>query len=153
MVRPTKSVHTMSKNLTKAEKTARIEAENVLRGASDLLQPPDRLNEKQAAIFEYIVDQMAASKVLGNLDIYVLESCVIAIERLQYIESLINDDPGLMFDGALLRARKAYKDTFFKCCNELSLSPQSRAKLGVINVQAKQKDGDELLKVLRGGVK
>lgn len=151
MARPSKSVHTLSKNLTKEEKKARIEAENVLRGESDMLQPPEHLNEKQAEIFEFIVEQMAASKILGNLDVYVLESCVIAIERLQSIEAMINAEPKMMLDKDVMRARKDYRDTFFRCCNELSLSPQSRAKIGIINVQKQQQDGDELLKVLRGG--
>ena len=39
---------------------------------------------------------------------------------------------------------------FFRCCNELGLSPQSRAKLANINVQAAQQEEDPLLTLLRG---
>jgi len=42
------------------------------------------------------------------------------------------------------------RKTFYRCCNELSLSPQSRAKLGNINLQSKQEEEDPLLKVIGG---
>jgi phage terminase small subunit len=40
---------------------------------------------------------------------------------------------------------------FFRCCNELSLSPQSRAKLASINVNAEINKEDPLLRILGGG--
>lgn len=56
-----------------------------------------------------------------------------------------------MFDKEVLAAKDKYTKDFFRCCNELSLSPQSRAKLGNINLQVKQQQEDPLLKVLAGG--
>ena len=50
-----------------------------------------------------------------------------------------------------MTTKSEYTKDFFRCCNELSLSPQSRAKLGNINLQAEQEKQDPLLQVLAGG--
>lgn len=153
MARPSKSVKTMSKNLTKEELQSRLEVEEKLKGDADKISPPDYLNEEQAAIFRYIVDELQASELLGNLDVYVLATCVIAIERLQHIETLINEDFKNILNKQLMTAKDKYTRDLFRCTNELSLSPQARAKLGNIKVEKTQKENDPLLKVLGGGKK
>jgi P27 family predicted phage terminase small subunit len=153
MARPTKSVKTMSKNLTKEEIQIRQETEDKIRGAADKISPPTHLNKRQKKLFNYIVSELKASRIIGNLDIYILGTCAIAIDRLQQIEKLINEDIEKLFDKSLMSAKEKYTKDFFRCCNELSLSPQSRAKLGTINLQAKQNVEDPLLKVLSGGKK
>lgn len=151
MARPCKSVKTMSKNLTKEEKVVRESTEQLIRGGADKISPPKHLNARQKKIFKYIVKELEASQILGNLDIYVLSQAAIAIDRLQEIEKMINEDTTRMFDKEVLAAKDKYTKDFFRCCNELSLSPQSRAKLGNINLQVKQQQEDPLLKVLAGG--
>ncbi|CEG26001.1 phage terminase small subunit P27 family [Bacillus sp. B-jedd] len=153
MARPTKSVKTMSKNLTKEEIAARLETEEKLKGSADNISPPKHLNARQKKIFNYIVQELKASKILGNLDIFILGTAAIAIDRLQEIEKKINKNPDLILSKEVMKAKAEYNKEFFRCCNELSLSPQSRAKLGNINVQTKQQDDDPLLKVLKGGRK
>ena len=37
-------------------------------------------------------------------------------------------------------SKEKYTKDFFRCCNELCLSPQSRAKLANLNVQAQEED-------------
>ena len=153
MVRPSKSVKTMSKNLTKEEIQVREETEQKLRGAADNLSPPTHLNSRQKKIFIYIVEELEASGIVGNLDVYILGTCAIAIDRLQQIERLFNKDINNLKDKELMKAKTEYTKDLFRCCNELSLSPQSRAKLGNINFQVKAKEDDPLLKVLSGGKK
>jgi len=153
MARPSKSVKTMSKNLTKEEKEVRLETEEKLRGRGDSISPPKHLNARQKKIFNYIVEELEASKILGNLDIYILGTCAISIDRLQQIEKLINKDIERILDKSLMAAKDKYTKDFFRCCNELSLSPQARAKLGNINLQSEQEKQDPLLKVLAGGKK
>lgn len=153
MARPTKSVKTMSKNLTKEEVDIRTQTEEQLRGGVDKVSPPSHLNARQKKIFAYIVDELEASGIIGNLDVYILGTCAIAIDRLQEIEKMINKDITKLLDKSLMSAKDKYTKDFFRCTNELSLSPQSRAKLGTINVQDKQKKEDPLLKVLGGGKK
>ena len=48
-----------------------------------------------------------------------------------------------------MSAKDKYNKDFFRCCNELSLSPQSRAKFGNLTLQAKEKEEDPLLAALR----
>ncbi|MCJ8008109.1 phage terminase small subunit P27 family [Lederbergia wuyishanensis] len=153
MVRPSKSVKTMSKNLTKEEIEVRKQTEEKLRGAADNISPPKHLNARQKKIFNYVVEELQASGILGNLDIYILGTFAISIDRLQQIEKQINKDIEKLLDNNLMRAKEKYTKDFFRCCNELSLSPQSRAKLGNINFQVKAKEDDPLLKVLSGGKK
>lgn len=151
MARPSKSVKVISKNLTKEEKAIRELTEEKLKGGADKITPPKYLNNNQKKIFKRIVDLLKESGILGNVDVYILTQTAIAIDRLQEIERLINEDTSRMFDKEVMSAKDKYTKDFFRCCNELSLSPQSRAKLGNINLQAKQQQEDPLLKVLRGG--
>lgn len=152
MARPCKSAKVLDKySQTKAEIQSRIEAEEKLKGGADKISPPKHLNARQKKIFKYIVQELEASQILGNLDIYILSQAAISIDRLQEIEKAINKDISKLFDKDVMAAKDKYTKDFFRCCNELSLSPQSRAKLGNINLQVKQQQEDPLLKVLRGG--
>ena len=45
-----------------------------------------------------------------------------------------------------MNAKDKYSKDLYRCCNELSLSPQSRAKIANINTQSKE--DDLLLKAL-----
>lgn len=143
----------MSKNLTKEEIQKRKETEDKLKGASDNISPPAHLSLSQRKIFKYIVGELEASGILGNLDIYILATCSIAIDRLQAIEKTINEDFNMIFDKTLLSAKDKYTKDLFRCTNELSLSPQARAKIGNINFEKQKEQGDPLLKVLKGGGK
>lgn len=141
----------MSKNLTKEEKQIRLETEEKLKGNADKVKPPTWLNKEQKKIFRYIVKELEESEILGNLDIYILTQCAVSIDRLQEIEKLINDDIMAIHEKSLMSAKDKYSKIFFRCCNELSLSPQSRAKLGTINLQAKERENDPLINILAGG--
>jgi P27 family predicted phage terminase small subunit len=151
MARPTKSASVYNGKISKEEKKRRMEEETKLKGAADNVSPPKHLNARQKKIFSYIVDELQASGIIGNLDIYILGTCAISIDRLQQIEKMINKDIGNLRDKTLMSAKDKYTKDFFRCCNELSLSPQSRAKLGNINLQSKQQEEDPLLKLLAGG--
>lgn len=146
MARPAMSTKATSKHLTKAELSAKGEAEERLRGAGGKLRPPKYLTAAQRKIFKFIVNELKESDILGNLDVYVLTECCIALDRMQNIESRINDDPSQIVNDKLLTAKDRYTKSFFRCCNELCLSPQARAKMGNLNLQAKEEN--PLLKVL-----
>ena len=151
MGRPSKSASVFKGVLNKEVAKKRLETEQKLKGDCGNIIPPDYLNENQTYLFSYIVEQLKASNMLGNLDVYVLSTCVIAIDRLQEIEKIINNDFEQIMNKNLMTSKDKYTRDFFKCCGELSLSPQARAKIGVLNVQKKEEEGDDLLKLLRGG--
>lgn len=151
MGRPSKSAKVLHPcSQTQAEMKARIEAEDALRGDDRNIQPSDRLNANQKKIFKYIVGELEASKILGNLDTYFLEMGAIAIDRLQNIEKEINRDFANIYNKELMNAKAKYTADFFKFCQEACLSPQSRAKMGIMSANKKLEEQDPLLKVLKG---
>lgn len=148
MGRPAKAVDTLSGHLTDAEKNMRKKAETALKGNSNKIIPPDYLTEEQSFIFNYIVSELEASGILSNLDIYILATCSIAIDRLQNIETQINENIEKLCSKELMSAKDKYTKDLYRCCNELSLSPQSRAKIANINISAKEEN--PLIKLLGG---
>ena len=85
--------------------------------------------------------------LLGELDGYVLTEGAVVIDRLQEIERRINEDPDLLFDRDVCNTRKEYMQNFFRICNELSLSPQSRAKMGILAAGKDEQDSDPILRI------
>lgn len=151
MARPAKATKTLAGHATKEDIEERTAAEDALRGSADRLTPPDWLTDDQRAIFEFVVAEMKASDVLGNLDIYVLTQFAVATERMFSIEQTINADflPEVM-DKELMYARNSYVKDFYRGANELSLSPQARAKIGTLSLAKKKEAEDPLRKLLAG---
>ena len=134
------SSKTTAKHLTKSEVDIKSSTEEKLRGAGDKLKPPKYLTTPQKKIFKFIVKELEACEILGNLDVYVLTECCIALDRMQEIEKRINEKFEQISSTALMTAKDRYTKSFFRCCNELCLSPQSRAKMGNLNLQAKEEN-------------
>lgn len=151
MSRPSKSARVLHpKSQTKDEINTRIETEDKLKGDCERLEPSDRLNANQKKIFKYIVAELRPSKILGNLDTYMLEVGAIAIDRLQNIEKEINRDFSMIYNKELMAAKSKYTHDFLKFVQEACLSPQSRAKMGIMAANKKMEEQDPLLKVLKG---
>ena len=110
--------------------------------------PPDWLNERQQQVFEYVAKELAGGKIVGNIDVFILSSFAVAVDRLEQIEKSINSKPDMMFDKSLLKAKARYTADFNTGIKELSLSPQARAKLGGINITAEKEKVDPVLKIM-----
>lgn len=149
IARPSKPVDVNSKHLTKDEYRTRKETEAKLKGNDDKIIPSDYLNEEQKEIFTYIVNEMTNSGILSNLDVYLLDAFSITIERLQWIDSQINRDRDQLLNKDVMSARRQHMDDFKRLSSELGFSPQSRAKLGNINLQKKNDESDPLLNALK----
>lgn len=151
MARPCKSAKVLTEcSQTKEEINNRIDQEEKLKGKADNLVPSHELNENQLYLFNFIVEELRASEILSNLDKFLLTKCAIAIDRLQNIENAINKNPSLMFNKDVKSTKDTYDKDFFRCCNELCLSPQSRAKIANININIKNAEEDAVVKALRG---
>lgn len=151
MVRPCKSAKVLTEcSQTKEEINNRIDIENKLKGKADNLVPSCELTENQLYLFNFIVEELRAGEILSNLDKFLLTKCAIAIDRLQNIEDAINKKPSLMFNKDVKSTKDTYDKDFFRCCNELCLSPQSRAKIANININTKNAEEDPVVKALRG---
>lgn len=154
MGRPAKSIAMKTGLMTKEEINKRLEGEARLKGKADKLKAPSYLSKEQKAIFNYIMKNLEQSGILGNLDVYVLGQTAITIHRIQECEIAINEQG--LFDeygkpNQAVKVKDSYMKEFFKLCNELSLSPQARAKLSNINFQSEQDASDPLTMILGGG--
>lgn len=145
MARPAKPATTSAGKVSKAEKAQRIKAEEQMRGAAISAKAPNDLTASQKALYRTIVSGMEDAGTLGKLDVYVLKAAVISIDRINYINKAINESPELLTDKDVMSALKTQTTIFFRACSELGLSPQARAKLGII---AAQKAEPEPLKEL-----
>lgn len=149
MGRPCKVLESQSRHNTKEEIEERKAAEENLKGSDDkIAKPPKYLNKEQKKIYKYIICELSDTGILRNLDVYILATCAIAVDRLKVIESIINKKPAALLNKDLMSAKDKYTKDLYRCCNELSLSPQSRAKLGSLALSNKEKKEDPLLNVL-----
>ena len=139
MARPAMSANVTSKHLTKSEKETKLSVEKKLKGTGKL-KPPDYLSPEQKKIFKFIVKSLEDSDILAGTDIYVLSECSICIDRMQYIEKQVNDNPELLADSSLMATKDRYTKAFFRYCNELCLSPQARAKIANLSLQGKEEN-------------
>ena len=148
MARPAKNVDVQNKHLTQEEYENRKKAEENLK-STGLPKPPDFLTDKQKEIFSGIVRGLQEADILGKLDEPILAQAAISIDRLQTIEDKINKAPQALFDKDVMSARDKYSKDFFRCCNELSLSPQSRAKMALTAYKNKQETDDPLIGTIK----
>lgn len=150
MGRACKSAKTLTEcSQTKDEIEKRIESEERLKGKADKLEPLKHLNKNQIEIFNYIKNELEESKLLGNLDVWILSRTAIAIDRLNILDEKVNKNPSLMLNKQINSAIDKYEKIFNKGMSELSLSPQSRAKLSNLNLQNKEDKENELIKALQ----
>ena len=148
MARPAKAISMKTGAITKEEEAARLETENRLKGKKNKLTPPKYLSEDQKKIFRYIIKELGDADILGNLDIYILTTTAIAVDRLATMEQQINENPDLLLDSKYMGAKEKYTKDFFRCCNELSLSPQARAKISISSANALRESKNPLLDAL-----
>jgi P27 family predicted phage terminase small subunit len=145
MGRPAKSATIKSRRASKEELNSMRETEQKIKGDNDELKPQEHLNKRQKEIFMYIYNQLKDKDILGNLDIYVLNHTAVVIERLEQTTKLINKLPIKDIKTGLKATQEQYTKQFFRCCNELCLSPQARAKLAVASTPQKEKSLSDIL--------
>lgn len=148
-----KSTKGLTTGMSKAKKQKRMETEEKLKGKIDNLKPSSHLNANQKKIFNDVVGELEASDILGNVDIYILDTFAIAVDRLRQIEKAINQDFQLLMDKSLMASKSKYTHDLIQCVNQLSLSPSSRGKFAHMTLKAEADAADPLLQVLNGGKK
>lgn len=148
MGRPAKSVNSKVSHDTAQEIAIRKEAEKRLKGGTNKLTPPDYLTKSQKKIFKFIVENLKEADILGNLDLYILSVTAVTIDNLIELDKMINAEEDLLIKIKIMNSRDKYTKDFFRCCNELSLSPQARAKLSIADVKASKESKNPLLEAL-----
>lgn len=151
MARPCKPARVLTdKSQTKAEIAERDAIEQKLRGEKVKLTPPKYLSSDQKKVFRRIVSWLKDSDILGSADVNIISVTAIAIDRISGIEQMVNEKPELLLNTALMGTKDRYTKDFFRGCNELGLSPQSRAKFA--NIKATKKEDDPLMKILSAAI-
>lgn len=148
MGRPAKTISTNSRHNTKKDVEIRKAAEEKARGGMDKLIPPRYLTKEQKVIYKYIVDNLKEAEILGNLDHYILAMTAVTIDSIIQFDKAMNQVEDIMEKSKLIAARNNLAKDFFRCCNELSLSPQARAKISIANVKTIRDNQNPLLEVL-----
>jgi Phage terminase, small subunit len=113
------------------------------------LKAPSRLNSNQKKIFNIIKEHIEHAGVYGSIDQQMLETTAIAIDRLQSIEKMINQDFDMIRDRELMAAKSKYTADFIKGVEFFGMAPTARAKFGTLAVAKKKEETDPLLKILR----
>lgn len=139
MARPAKPISQSTGKIGKKERENRQAVEKIAAGNSDKLRPPTHLTKEQKKIFKYIIEQTEEAKIFGNLDVYALAQGAICIDRLNKLDKMINEDINLLLDAKVNTLQDKLFKQFARICNELSLSPQSRAKLAIKAVDNTEK--------------
>ena len=149
MARPCKSARVLTdKSQTTAEINDRIEMEDRIGGGAVRLSPPKRLTKEQKKLWRAIVDGLKDADILRKLDVYILEDFVINLDSKMQVENDIREDPSLKYDPHVQAALKLYTSNFYRGCNELSLSPQSRAKIANLSTLSVEDKTADLMKLL-----
>lgn len=149
--RPAKAIKTATGARTKQVKELRESAEKRLRGGKNgenvKVICPAYLTDAQKYIFDKIRTLLKDAGVLGSVDGYMIAVCAVSIDRVRDIDKKMNDE-GKICDKDAVLARSKYLSDFYRSCNELGLSPQARAKLGVLAAGKKAEEKDPLVKAL-----
>ncbi len=157
-----KPVNLLNSHLTKKEIQERKEAEEKLKGNSDLvyIPPPELKTKAEKELYLFLVKEMEASDILNNLDIQLIVQTVDSVIKMREANKLIKKygmitqkSDGTLSKNPAVTIYKEYSQIFYQCCLQLGLSPSSRAKLSINNIKKNEKETDALLKVLGGGKK
>lgn len=144
MARAPKPVALQSSKMSKEEKEIRQEAEDKLRGDdSKVYAAPPGLNKNIAAIYELIVQELKHAKVLNNLDIDLIVTTADSIWRMKQARrnldrtgEVIMDHNGRFVKSPWVQVTKDYHAIFHAGVRELGLSPSSRAKLALYQIES-----------------
>ena len=134
MARAPKPVALQTAKMSKEEKEIRQEAEDKLKGDdSKVYEAPPGLNKNIAEIYMLIVGELDVDLVSTTADaIYRLR---VARKNLDKMGEVIMDHNGRLVKSPWVQVTKDYQSIFHAGVRELGLSPSSRAKLAMYQVE------------------
>lgn len=146
-----KPVALQTAKMSKEERELRQEAEDKLKGNDNkVYKKPAGLNKEVGKIYKVIVEELRATNVLNNLDIDLLVTTADSIYRLRVarkkldeLGEVIVDANGRLVKSPWVQITKDYQQIFHAGVRELGLSPSSRAKLALYQLEANTEVTDE----------
>lgn len=153
MSRIPKPIDISSKHYSKQEKEARKEAEKSILGelSNDKVKtPPKDMSKSQKKIYKFIISELENTGINAtNLDIYMIETLVFAIDTMRKCQEIMNNSSIEESKIAINTYNKFFK-IFKECSQELGLSITSRTKLAMLKAENDDKANDPLLRILNG---
>lgn len=101
-----------------------------------------RLTEKQQIKKKWLIKQMGDN--YKNIDDAIIEALAFAIDRVEFMDSQINDIPSLLSDKVFMSSRDKFVRQFENGLKMLDITPQARNKAKIEAV----KDVDPLTDLL-----
>ena len=146
-----KPIALQSRKISKEEREKRQDAEDKLKGNDDrVYTAPLGMNESVAEIYRIIVNELRHARVLNNLDIDLISITADSIYRLANARKnldeqgeVISDYNGKSFKNPWVQVTKDYQAIFNAGVRELGLSPSSRAKLAMYQVETNADTSEE----------
>ena len=154
--RPPKPLELQSKHLTKDEIASRKRAEEKMKGeSSKVYDPPADLPKPIKAIYKTLVEDLRKINILNDLDIELLSVTSHAIYEMKKARDILvkegsvitiydnEGNPVKAMKHPAVQVVKDFQAIFNQGCVSLGLSPSSRSKLAIMNIEVKSDDDDE----------
>lgn len=150
------------KSESKEQLAKREEIERQLMGNSDDVKSiPEYLNEEEKVYYKWLVNEIEICGLITNLDKPLLEQTANCLWVMNQCDEHIRkngiliqkvDKFGLIEEkeNPSIKIKLSYQTKYASLCNQLGLSPASRAALASRKMEAKENDEDPVIKVLRG---
>lgn len=151
ILRKATPVNATKKHLTKKEKEERLAIESAFTKSGDVeITPPEYLDIVQLDAFKFIEQALREAGVLSKLDTVTITQAAVSICMLHHSNRQVINVPDLAYNDKFVATHERLVRTYLKLCDELCLSPQARAKLGVLVANKQKEAQDPLLIVLQG---
>lgn len=163
--RPPKPLELQSKHLTKEEIAARKKAEEQMKGEDGkVYEVPVDLPEPVKIIYKTLVEDLRKINILNDLDVELLSVTSHAIYEMKKARDILVKEGSVIMindnEGNIIKAMKHpsvqvikdFQTIFNQGCIHLGLSPSSRSKLAIMNIETKaNNEEDSELAWLMGG--
>ena len=132
-----KSIHQITKHMTKAEREAREQAEDKIKSALDEIKPPSWLNTKQKRRFRVLTQQMVGLDLLTILDANHMARYVCLEERFIGLNELIQQQPYTVEGkiNPLLVEQRQVHAAMEKLESKLGMNPSDRLRFVKLDPQ------------------
>ena len=150
------------RTLSKAEVQRRDELERALRGNDDkITEIPDYLTEEEKIYYKWLVEELESTGLISNIDQPLIELTANTLYIMHQADEDIRKN-GLMINSfdkygnekmianPCLKIKLDFTSKFTTLCNQLPLSPSSRASLAARKVDEAQESADPVLRLLQG---
>ena len=146
---------------SKEQLRQRAELENRLKGNDDAIYKiPEHLSKSEQIYYSFLIEEMKELNILSNLDTFLLEQTANCLHIMRQCDDNIRingilvqkiDRFGNIEDkpNPAIKIKLDYQTKYATLCNQLGLSPASRATLAGRQAEVKAEEADPLVQALK----